>query len=362
MPELFDPITIGSLTLRNRLMRSATAERMADPITGAPQPRLQALYRTLAEGGVGLIVTGHATILPSGKAHPEMAAMDDDALIPTWRETIRPAQEAGARVMMQINHCGANTDLAVNPDPVAPSGIATNGRSRPRTMTEEELLGIVQAFGQAARRAREAGFDGVQLHGAHGYLISQFLMPGTNHRDDRWGGDPERRRAFLQAVAAEARKQVGEDYPLWIKLGVASVAMMGLTAAEGAEAARACRDWGIDCVEVSMAAGAPEDLVAKGEARFLPLARVVRQAVGPNYPLALVHSLRTRAVMDEVLASGVVQLISMCRPLIARPGLPNKLRTQGAARTTCTSCDRCWPDAPGEGIACKKGTKTPERG
>ncbi len=358
MPGLFDPITIGTLTLRNRLMRSATGERMADATTGAPLPRLQALYRTLAEGGVALIVTGHAYVMPSGKCHSEMASIADDALILAWREAIRPAQDAGARVMLQISHSGATCDPAVNPDPVSPSGVATNDLAAPRVMTEEELLGIVRAFGEAARRARQAGFDGVQIHGAHGYLISQFLMPGTNRREDRWGGDTGRRRAFLQAVVGEVRRQVGAGYPMWIKLGAASDERFGLTSAEGAAVAAACRAWGIDCAEISDAGTMPEELQQrKGEAPYLPLAAAVRQAVGPDYPLALVNGLRSRAVMDELLAGGVVQLISLSRPLIAEPDLPNRLHSGAAARSICKSCDRCRPEGKGEGIACKRGQK-----
>lgn len=354
MPNLFAPIAIGTLTLRNRLMRSATAERMADPLTGAPLPGLQAMYRSLAEGGVGLIVTGHAYIVPGGKCHPEMASIADDALIPAWRGIIRPAQASGARVMMQINHSGANCDPALNPDPLSPSGVPTNDLAKPRAMSAEDVQQAVRAFGEAARRARAAGFDGVQIHGAHCYLVSQFLMPGTNLRNDCWGGSLERRRAFLQAVAAEVRRQVGADYPVWIKLGVASSERMGLTSAEGAQVAAACRDWGIDCVEISNAGGSPEGLDGRGEAPFLPLADAARQALGPEYPLALVNGLRSRTMMEEVLAGGVVQLISLSRPLIAEHDLPNKLRTGSAARSACTSCDRCWPRGLGEGIACRR--------
>jgi len=357
---LFEPLTVGTLQLPNRIMRSATAERLVNLETGAPRPKLGRLYRALAEGGVGLIVTGHAYVERSGRTHAEMSSIAQDELIPIWRRTIRPAQRAGARVMMQINHGGANCSPAVTPEALSPSGVSAPNMARSRAMTEEEVWRVVASFGQAARRVREAGFDGVQLHGAHGYLISQFLVPATNHRDDQgcsilqpcWGGDAERRRAFLKAVAFEVRRQVGADYPVWIKLGVAGFQWTGLTASEGAQVARACAGYGIDCVEISFAIGMPEDLDTRGEAPLLPLAQAVRQAVEPSYPLALVNGFRSRAVMEEVLTSGVVQLISLSRPLIAEPDLPNKLRDGKSSQVACVRCDRCWPEKPGEGIAC----------
>jgi len=360
MSILFEPITIGTLQLPNRIMRSATAERLVTPETGAPRPKLGRLYHALAKGGVGLIVTGHAYVERSGRTHAEMSSIAQDELIPIWREVIRPAQRAGARVMMQINHGGANCSPVVTPEPLSPSGVAAPNMAKSRAMTEEELLRIVASFGQAARRVREAGFDGLQLHGAHGYLISQFLVPATNHRDDQgcsilqpcWGGDAERRRAFLKAVALEVRKQVGDDYPVWIKLGVAGLREMGLTISEGAQVARACAEYRINCVEISFAIGMPEDSDTSHEAPLLPLAQAVRQAVGPSYPLALVNGFRSRAVMEEVLASGVVQLISLCRPLIAEPDLPNKMREGRSVQVVCVRCDRCWPEKPGKGIAC----------
>lgn len=352
MSLLFEPITIGPLRLRNRTMRSATAERMADPVTGAPQPRLGAMYRALAEGGIGLIVTGHAYVHRGGKAHPEMASIADDAVIDAWRAVVRPAQDMGARVIMQINHCGAGCDPTVTPEPISPLGVATNDLVTPRAMTEKEIARVVEAYGHAAARARDAGLDGVQIHAAHGYLVSQFLTPSTNRREDAWGGDAERRRRFLTAVLDAVRRHAGDDYPLWVKLGVAGNAASGLTADEGAGAAQIAFDHGAGCIEVSHALGTPEALAGEGEANFLPLAHAVRHTVGEGHPLALVSRLRTREVMDALLNEGVVQLVSLCRPLILEPDLPNKLRSGASAAARCVRCGRCWPEEPGQGVGC----------
>lgn len=355
---LFEATEVGGLRLRNHLMRSATAERMADFDTGAPLPKMTALYRDLAEGGAGLIVTGHAYVTRGGKAHPEMAALDRDDLIPLWRNVIRPAQDLGAKMMVQINHGGANCDPLVTPDPRSPSGIATNTRGfyqhplHSGALADDEIAGIVAAFGQAARRAQKAGFDGVQIHGAHGYLTSQFLTPYTNRRDDRWGGDAERRLAFLRAVAGEVRRQVGAGYPVWIKLGVAGREDAGLTLDDGAHAALACVEAGIDAIEISHAVGLPAWVKTAPEPPFLRMAEAVRAAIGPDYPLALVNGFRHAAVMRRTLESGVVQLISLCRPLIVEPHLPRMLQAGDVDEAICASCSQCWPNAFGEGIAC----------
>jgi len=349
---LFEPITIGTLHLRNRLMRSATAEFLADPQTGIPLPKLATLYRALAEGGVGLIVTGHTCVAYSGRTSAHMTAIVSDEFIEPWREVIAPAQEAGARVMIQINHGGAQVDPSVVPEPLSPSGVRTNMQAVPRPLEEEEIWEIIEAFGQAARRAREAGFDGVQIHSAHGYLISQFLSPGTNQRADRWGGDLERRFTFLREVIRAVRAQVGEDFAVWTKLGVAGKAQSGLTVEQGAKIAAWCAQEGLDCIEISHAWGIPEEIDQTGEAWFLPLAQEVRRAVGDEYPLALVGGFSTKAKMEEVLQSGVVQIISLSRPLIAEPDLAAKFARGQSDKAICIRCDQCRPSEFGQGIGC----------
>lgn len=353
MVTLFDFLTVGDLHLRNRVMRSATAEFVADRETGAPTAEMGRIYRELAEGKVGLIVTGHACVSFSGRAHARMAAMADDDLISSWREVIRPAQEAGGRVMMQINHAGANADPEVTPHPLSPSGVATNDLVEPRAMTEKEIQQVITDFGEAARRVQEAGFDGVQIHGAHGYLITQFLTPETNLREDRWGGDEKRRSAFLKAVVAEIRRQVDPDYPVWIKLGVAGRESSGLDMEEGARIAARCATYGVDCVETSFALGRPEWLDLTVEAPLRPLAEAVRDAVGPDYPLSLVYGFSTRQCMERVLNDGIVQLISLCRPLIAESDLVHKMEEGLAEEVACVRCDLCHPGEDEEGIACR---------
>jgi 2,4-dienoyl-CoA reductase-like NADH-dependent reductase (Old Yellow Enzyme family) len=349
--KLFEPITIGRLILRNRLVRSATAERLADPVTGYPSPELAARYEELARGGVGLIITGHAYVDRRGKAHPNMTSMADDGAAEAWRGIIPAAQRAGARVMMQINFAGSQADSNVTPNPLSPSGVSLGEKPIPTAaMTEDEILQVVTAFGQAARRVRSAGFDGVQIHAAHGYLVSQFLSPATNRRQDAWGGSAQRRRAFLEAVIREVRAQVGPDFPVWVKLGVEGRQEGGLPLDEGVQAAVSCVREGVDGIEISHADGLPKAPPDKMEARFLPLAQTVREAVGPDFPLALVNGFRTRLAMEEAL--GAVNLISLCRPLIAEPDLPGKLEANMLYEIACVRCNQCWPRHEGESTGC----------
>jgi 2,4-dienoyl-CoA reductase-like NADH-dependent reductase (Old Yellow Enzyme family) len=228
-------------------------------------------------------------------------------------------------------------------------------------MTQAEILDTIDAFGQAARRAKLAGIDAVQIHAAHGYLISEFLSPHTNRRTDAWGGDFERRIAFLAAVCESVRGQVGPDYPLFTKLGMMDnldAVPDGLTPEDGARIVSRLADWGLDAVEVSGAYDGPSRFnVQMGvgtkvpEAYFRPLAQRAKAAT--HLPVMLVGGLRSRGVMDDVLASGDADFISLCRPLIREPGLPNRLRTGEATVAACISGGRCWPEGPGQGIRCK---------
>lgn len=349
---IFEALTVGSLQLRNRVVRSATAERLASEADGVPRPQLTALYEELAAGGVGTIVTGHLFVERDGKAHPEMGTIATDAAIEPWAATIEPAKRLGARVFAQINHCGAGANHIINPYAGSPSGVRTNPETEPRAYGSAEIRRIIGAFGRAARRAVKAGFDGVQIHAAHGYLISQFLSAATNTRIDEWGGSAIRRRRFAVAVAEGVRSAVGSEFPVWVKLGVADESPTGLTEGEGAEAAAALAEAGVDCIEVSHGLGAPARNSSSAEAHLLPLAEATRRAVGPDLPLAVVNGLRTPAGCDELLQSGVVQLVSLCRPLIAEPRLPYRWMSGATDAAACVRCDRCWPEGLGVGVQC----------
>ena len=359
--DLFCAIQIGSLELENRLVRSATAERLATEPIGRATPALAALLGGLARGGVGLIISGHAYVTPKGKAHPEMLSAHCDEMLPGLKTLADAVHEDGGRIALQINHGGRQCDEACTPETLAPSPVSVSSGRLPREMTPVEIVEVVDAFGQAARRAQLAGFDAVQLHGAHGYLIGQFLSPHTNRRRDAWGGDFERRLAFLAAVCEAVRGEVGSDYPVFIKLGMMDNLQSvpdGLNPDEGARVVSRLADLGLDAVEVSGGYGGGSDFVGRlgvgtkaPEAYFRDLARRARAAT--DLPVILVGGLRSRAVMDEVLSSGDADMISLCRPLIREPDLPNRLRSGEATVAACISGGRCWAKGMGQGISCK---------
>ncbi|MEJ2511946.1 MAG: NADH:flavin oxidoreductase [Anaerolineales bacterium] len=359
MALLFTPQTFGSLTLPNRLVRSATAERMADD-DGHPRPEMAALYQALARGGVGLIISGHMYVHPSGKAHPEMTGIYADELVPSLRKLTRAVHKEGGLVAAQINHAGRKNDPSLKLEPIAPSAVEDSRISKrtSRALTAAEIEDLIDAFGQAARRARQAGFDAVQIHSAHGYLNSQFLSPLTNHRTDEWGGSLPNRMRFLQRVVESVRRYVGEDYPIFTKLGMMDGIEGGLTLEEGARVVAAMGQMGLDAVELSGGFGSKHFVnVRKGirreadEAYFLKLAQKARQAT--DLPLMLVGGFRSRTVMEKVLADGDADFISLCRPLINDPDFPNKLRAGTKQHSDCLSANNCWATGPREGIACK---------
>lgn len=356
MSLLFTPHSIGSLSIPNRLIRSATAERMSDN-DGIPLPALEDCYRELAAGGAGLIISGHLFIHPSGKAHPEMTGAHIDATIPGLNALAVAVHREGGLLAGQINHGGMNAS-AWN-DPMAPSSIQLETMTRPaREISLSEIEQMIEAFGLAANRVKLAGFDAIQIHAAHGYLISQFLSPVTNCRTDHWGGDFDRRLNFLREVCRFVRGYVGEDFPLLIKLGMEDGLEGGLTASEGALITTELEALGIDAIEISSGIGSPRiNASRKGvrnemeEAYFHPLARLAANST--QLPIALVGGIRSRQVMDSLLDTGDVNFISLCRPLIREPDLPNRLKAGTTDRSACISANNCWPRNTQEGIACK---------
>lgn len=355
---LFDDIQIGSLALRNRLVRSATAEMMADE-DGRPLPQLAELYRGLARGGVGLIITGHMYVHQSGKAHPGMTGVYSDDLMPGLTKLADAVHAEGGAVAMQINHAGRQSRGGLLDDPIGPSEHpAKPPRSGAREATVDEIEMLIDAYAQAARRAKAAGFDAVQIHAAHGYLVSQFLSPLANQRTDEWGGSLDNRTRFLRSVITAVREQVGREFAVLAKLGLRDESEDGLSLEESVTIVGKLRKWGLDAVEISGGLAetgtfniASEIAPDNNEAYFRPWAQAARDVA--KLPVILVGGMRSLATMEDVLESGDAQLISMCRPLICEPDLPNRLATGTQTASACVSKNRCWPRKDEIGISCK---------
>ncbi len=398
MPSLFEATKIKSLELRNRLVRSATFEAMADE-EGRPTEALFKLYRRLAKGGVGLIVTGYAYVSPDGRnPFPGMSAIDRDGLIPDYRALTRRVHEYGASIAMQIAHCGRQTTArAIGVQPIAPSAVKDKSHlSKPRPMTEEDIERVLDDFAEAARRVAESGFDAVQLHAAHGYLISQFLSPHTNRRTDDWGGSVENRMRFVAEVYRRCRAQVGEDYPILVKISAEDAMKGGLRVEEGAVMAQMMAEMGFDGIEVS--SGIAEDGLSgiRGDVpieAFLTdwpmyrersrafkslMRRFGRKLVKPpplteafnrgaaaairkrtRVPLFLVGGITDPAVMEEIVEGGEADYIALCRALIADARFPNQIRAGRREPSPCSHCNLCLGYTGSRPLRCYRGRIPP---
>ena len=356
---LFTPGAIGLLELPNRLVRSATAERMADE-SGVPQPGLVTLYQDLAAGGIGLIITGHMYVNPGGKCHSEMTGVDRDEIIPGLSNLAQTVHQSGGKIAVQINHGGGKCDPEILEDALSPSTAGADSifSRNTRELEEGQILEIIKNFTQAAWRVKEAGFDAVQIHAAHGYLVSQFLSPITNQREDQWGGSLQNRSRFLRKISLAVREKVGEEFPVFIKFGIADGCENGFLLEEGLELISNFESWGLDGVEISSGfSGELFSSIQEGikspeqEGYFLPFVRKAREKTG--LPILAVGGFRSRMVMEKTLLTGASDFISLCRPLIREPLLPSQLLSGTASRSDCISATLCWAEIPGEGISCK---------
>jgi 2,4-dienoyl-CoA reductase-like NADH-dependent reductase (Old Yellow Enzyme family) len=368
MNTLFDQTTINSMTLKNRLARSATWEGMCDA-DGKPTPKLIAFYRELARGNVGLIMTGYTFVSPEGKQLPGKMGIHSDDFADIMKEMTGAVHEDGGKICIQLVHAGGQTDASnAGQKPLAPSAIETDQYPElPAEITGEEIDRITAAFGNGARRAKEWGFDGVQLHGAHGYLINQFLSPLTNQRQDEYGGSIENRCRFLLESYRAIRDAVGPDFPVMIKLNGSDNLAGGLTIEDAVFAAKALDKEGIDCIEVSGGTPASADQSPartkinspEKEAYNLPLARQIRAAV--KCPIMVVGGFRSFEVAEKTIQESA-DYISMARPFIREPGLAKRWQEGDRSPARCISCNGCFmPGIKEGGIYCVVEKKEQEK-
>jgi 2,4-dienoyl-CoA reductase-like NADH-dependent reductase (Old Yellow Enzyme family) len=364
MSILFDSAKMGSMTLRNRFVRSATYDGCAETIGRVSQEQLK-MFEELARGGVGLIITGITYVHPSGQISPFQNSLSSDECIPGFRRLSETVHHEGAKIAVQLFHAGRETAKVFKPQQkhaLAPSLITDDPyfQETHRAMTEEEIWEVVRAFGDAARRAREAGLDAVQLHAAHAYLPSQFLSPFTNRRVDQWGGTLENRLRLHREIYRDMREKVGADYPVLVKIGVQDGFPRGLEFPEGKRAAQSFAEWGFDALEISSGlrgAGYENTEFRTGinrldrEAYFRDWCRNIKGSV--SVPVMMVGGLRTFELMEEVVQNQEADFISLCRPLIREPGIINDWKKKDRHRATCISCNKCF-DAllKGEGLHC----------
>lgn len=372
MSILFDPMEIRGMTLRNRFVRSATYDGLAEK-NGHVSQRQLGLYEDLAHGGVGLIITGIAYVHLSGQISVFQNSLAGDDCIPGFRKLASAVHNRGAKIAVQLFHAGREVAKTFSPgrkEALAPSVVGDDPyfQGPHRAMTEEEIREVVRAFGDASRRAREAGLDAVQVHGAHAYLLSQFLSPFTNRRVDQWGGNLENRLRLHHEIYREIRGKVGEDYPVLMKIGVQDGFTGGLEFEEGRQAAQQLSRWGLDALEISSGLRGmgyenselrPHIHRLGREAYFRDWCREIRQEV--SAPVMMVGGLRTFELMEEVVQCREADLVSLCRPLIKEPGIINEWKNGDRHRARCVSCNKCF-DAilKAEGLHCVHKKETEE--
>jgi 2,4-dienoyl-CoA reductase-like NADH-dependent reductase (Old Yellow Enzyme family) len=307
-----------------------------------------------------LIISSHAYVRPEGQAGPWQIGVYQDELVDGLKDMTAGVHAAGGRILMQLAHAG--TFAAANLTGLTPlavsvyKGLAQTPR---REIAGGDIAALVEAFAAAARRAKTAGFDGVQIHSAHGYLLSQFLSPAFNRRRDDYGGDIRKRVRIHREILQAVRKAVGSDYPVLIKMNCEDFVADGLTLEDSVQAAQLLADDGLDALELSggLLTGGKLSPSRRGiksedqEAYFRRQARAFKKNL--SIPLILVGGLRSLEVAEQVVAEGTADYISMSRPLIREPGLVNRWKNGDRRRAACLSDNLCFqPAVAGKGIYC----------
>lgn len=379
--KVFAPSSIAGIRLPNRIVRSATTMGMADA-EGRPTQQLAAAYAEMAEGGVGMIITGGAAVQKSGLfGAKNVLLLDRDDVIPDYEKLVDAAHARNVPVILQVCHAGRQTRRAITgSQPVAPSPIADNiyNDEDPRELTDLEIQEIVRTFVDTVERAQKAGFDGVQIHGAHGYLLTQFLSRDSNRREDRWGGSLENRFRIMREIFVGARKRVG-DFPLLVKLSAYDYQSDGLRVEETVKIAAMLEDVGCDGIEVSCGVindgfstirvtEIPTEAVLHYNHKYkdkpgvvkamLPLfaplivgrpepifnynvcaAQEIKGAV--SIPVIVVGGIRTLPDIEEIVGSGMADYVAMSRPFIIEPDIVNKFKAQSQGQSECINCGFC---------------------
>lgn len=329
-------------TLKNRLAKSAMSENLA--LDGKPHERIWHLYETWGEGDLGLIITGNIMVDGDELGEPNNIILDNDADLDHFREWATRTKRHGAALWAQINHPGRQAPAAISKVTVAPSAVKMKVGSMafrtPHALTDTEIRNIIAKFAQTARLCKEAHFDGVQIHGAHGYLVSQFLSPLSNQRNDEWGGSIENRMRFALEIVRAIRSAAGAKFPIGIKINSADFQRGGFEEADAITVAKALEAEGVDLIEISGgtyesaamtgAAGLRESTASR-EAYFLPFAAKIRLAV--KTPIMLTGGFRSAAAMNAAIDSGAVDIVGMARPLAMEPKLASRLLADKNAKS-----------------------------
>ena len=339
---LFQPFTFkNGQTAKNRFFKSAMEEQLAKH--SQPTEQLVRLYDTWAKGGAGVLVTGNVMVADNGKGSIDDVVLTDGRSMDTLKAWAKAGTQNDTLLIMQINHAGKQSPKVINPVPVAPSAVALKGMdgfiNPPRALADNEIETIIQQFIQTAKIAEQAGFSGVQIHGAHGYLVSQFLSPHHNQRTDKWGGSLENRMRFLVEIYQGIRAVVRPEFLVGLKLNSADFQKGGFDENDSIQVVQKMSELGIDFIEISGGNyESPEMLTAKAstqkrEAFFIDYAEKARKV--SQVPLIITGGFRSEQAMNDALNSGHLDFIGIARPLALMPDLPNQIK-KGTYQTITT--------------------------
>jgi len=348
MKSLFDPIVLGGIETKNRLVRSATYEGSCDE-AGQYEPAFFEIFETLAKGGVGIVITGMTGVDGFSRVGPSMIDSCHETFVEKVHALADLCHGYGTKLLIQLAHGGRWSHITEDGGPaLVPSPY--EGKNY-REMTVEQIHAMAESFGSAALRCKEAGADGVQLHGAHGYILCAFLSPHLNRRTDEYGGPIENRARALFECYDAMRAAVGPDYPIWLKINSKDFVDDGITPEEVLWVCQQLSDKGINAIEVSggIAEGpksAPSRKVEgpEGEGYFFPEALTISEAVSAD--VISVGGYRTLSLTEEKLNRGNIKGISLSRPLVSQPDLPNLWKAGEQPVSRCISCNRCYKSFP----------------
>jgi 2,4-dienoyl-CoA reductase-like NADH-dependent reductase (Old Yellow Enzyme family) len=353
---LFTPNRIGKLELKNRFIRSATHNNTADKY-GFPTSKTKFILDELASNEVGLIITGAATIV---KAKNYFYFFSDEYIDP-WKKITESIHKKGSKIALQVQHPGRQAKITKGfIEPMGPSAIPINNTAViPREMSTIEIEEVVEEFAQTCRRAKLADFDAVQLHIAHGYLLSNFISPQANIRKDKYGGSTYNRARIVLDIIKRARELVGFDFPIFIKQNFKDYLDGGLEPKEAIEIAKILTEADINAIEISV--GVAVDYTnalqlvktEKDEAYFKEYADELKKHI--NIPIILVGGIRSFKIAENIIKTGTADFISMCRPLICEPELIRHWKEGNTLKAKCISCNSCLRQlAKSNGICCIK--------
>ena len=368
MNTLFEKTVINKLELPNRFVRSATWMGMGED-DGQTTQKLIKTMTNLADGNVGLIISGHLNITPEGKASLLQAGIYDNKHIPGLKEMTNAVHKHSGKIIAQLAHAGTFAiDELIDEKPFAVSVFDGLSESLRKELNTLEINILIEAFAKAALRAKNSGFDGIQLHSAHGYLLSQFLSPFYNKRTDEYGGNIQNRTRIHLEIYKAIREKVGPDYPILIKMNCQDFTETGLTQNDSIQAAKIFSNAGFDAIELSggllsnikMSPCRIKINTTEKEAYFQKEAILIKKEI--DIPMILVGGIRSFQVAEKLINNNIADYISMCRPFIREPNLIDRWKNGNLKKAECSSENLCFkPGHNGEGVYCVLKEKQKKR-